>query len=288
MDIEALFSRCEGAFAQHTLRAYRADYRVYEAWCRQAGVSPDHPQPSQMAQFVDAVAASRASATVRRYLDSLTSMRRLAGLPSVTQHPEVTLALKRMYRRKGHGQVQAVPLTRAVLAELLAVCHNDLMGLRDRLLLTLGYYTMRRRAELCSFRFEDLERRHDGRQALRLRFSKADQWGMGKLLAMAPPLCEMVQEWGERVGARGYLLRGHRTLYNGDVPLSPATINLRLRALQKRSGLSLGGWLSGHSFRVGAALDMLEDGVSMEKIMLRGGWKTESPVMRYLRAWEPS
>ena len=242
MKIEELFSRCEGAFAKHTLRAYRADYRVYEAWCGQAGVSLDHPEPAQVAQFVEAMAASRASATVRRYLDSLTSLRRLAGLPSVTQHPEVTLAIKRMYRRKGHGQARAVPLTRAALTELLTVCQTDLMGLRDRLLLTLGYYTMRRRAELCSFRFEDIERRYDGRQALRLRFSKADQWGMGELLAMAPPLSELVQEWGESVGARGYLLRGSRTLYTGDRPLSPATINLRLRALQDRAGLSLGGW----------------------------------------------
>ena len=87
MDVEALFSRCEGAFATHTLRAYRADYRIFEAWCRQAGVSQDHPQPTQVAQFVDTMAASRVSATVRRYLDSLTSMRRLAGMSSVTQHP---------------------------------------------------------------------------------------------------------------------------------------------------------------------------------------------------------
>ena len=91
---------------------------------------------------MDTMAASRASTTVRRYLDSLTTMRRLPGLSSVTQHPEVTLALKRMYRRTGHGQAQAVPLTRAVLAELLAVCHDDLMGLQGRLLLTLGYCAM--------------------------------------------------------------------------------------------------------------------------------------------------
>jgi len=41
--------------------------------------------------------------------------------------------------------------------------------------------------------------------------------------------------------------------------------------------------LSGHSFRVGAALDMLEQGESLARIMLRGGWKTESTTLRYLR-----
>ena len=51
-------------------------------------------------------------------------------------------------------------------------------------------------------------------------------------------------------------------------------------------GPELGGNLTAHSFRVGAALDMLERGVSMEKIMLRGGWEASSTVIKYLRAWQ--
>ena len=41
--------------------------------------------------------------------------------------------------------------------------------------------------------------------------------------------------------------------------------------------------LSGHSFRVGAALDMISQGESLAKIMLKGGWKTESTALKYLR-----
>ena len=41
--------------------------------------------------------------------------------------------------------------------------------------------------------------------------------------------------------------------------------------------------LSGHSFRAGAALDLLEQGMPLEKIMLRGGWQTDSTAMKYLR-----
>jgi hypothetical protein len=43
--------------------------------------------------------------------------------------------------------------------------------------------------------------------------------------------------------------------------------------------------LSGHSFRVGAALDLLEQGEPIEKIMLRGGWQSDSTAMSYLRNW---
>jgi hypothetical protein len=43
--------------------------------------------------------------------------------------------------------------------------------------------------------------------------------------------------------------------------------------------------LSGHSLRVGAALDLLEQGEPLERIMLRGGWQTDSTAMKYLRHW---
>jgi hypothetical protein len=41
---------------------------------------------------------------------------------------------------------------------------------------------------------------------------------------------------------------------------------------------------SGHSFRVGGALDLLMTGMPLTKIMLRGGWTSESSVIRYLQA----
>jgi hypothetical protein len=36
---------------------------------------------------------------------------------------------------------------------------------------------------------------------------------------------------------------------------------------------------------VGGALDLLESGTPIEKIMLKGGWKATSTVILYLRAW---
>jgi len=45
------------------------------------------------------------------------------------------------------------------------------------------------------------------------------------------------------------------------------------------------GELSGHSFRVGAALDLLNKNTPLEKIMLRGGWRSEASAMRYPQSW---
>lgn len=42
---------------------------------------------------------------------------------------------------------------------------------------------------------------------------------------------------------------------------------------------------SGYSFRVGAAIDLVETGAFVEKIMLRGGWPSNDSAMNYLRSW---
>jgi hypothetical protein len=70
--------------------------------------------------------------------------------------------------------------------------------------------------------------------------------------------------------------------------LNPASLNQILKTLQKNVCLNSIGELSGHSSRVGAALDLLEQGVPLERIMLRGGWKSENTALRYLRNWDDS
>jgi hypothetical protein len=88
------------------------------------------------------------------------------------------------------------------------------------------------------------------------------------------------------ISGEGYILRSiSRHEHIGD-NLHPASVSTLLKALQK--GLKTASdekLLSGHSFRVGAALDLLEQGEPLERIMLRGGWQTDSTAMKYLRNW---
>ena len=83
-----------------------------------------------------------------------------------------------------------------------------------------------------------------------------------------------------------YILRSIiRLRYFGE-NLHPASISTILKALQKDLKMDSDEQpLSGHSFRVGAALDLLEQGESLERIMLRGGWQTDSTAIKYLRNW---
>ena len=64
--------------------------------------------------------------------------------------------------------------------------------------------------------------------------------------------------------------------------LCHASVNNILKRLQDEAELDIEPSLSGHSFRVGRALDLLNEGESPPKIILRGGWSAESKVMRYI------
>ena len=109
---------------------------------------------------------------------------------------------------------------------------------------------------------------------------------MGKVLPISEELLGLLNQWKDIVGNKGYILRSiNKHGHIGD-SLNPASISTILKTLQE--GLKSGSNqqpLSGHSFRVGAALDLLEQGEPLEKIMLRGGWQTDSTAMKYLRNW---
>ena len=109
---------------------------------------------------------------------------------------------------------------------------------------------------------------------------------MGKVLPISDELHNLSEKWQGIVGCESYILRSiNKHGHIGD-SLNPASISTILKTLQE--GLkseSNQQPLSGHSFRVGAALDLLEQGQPLEKIMLRGGWQSDSTAMKYLRNW---
>jgi len=47
----------------------------------------------------------------------------------------------------------------------------------------------------------------------------------------------------------------------------------------------LAGEACGYSYRVGAAIDLVESSASLETIVLRGGWRSNDSAMNYLRSW---
>jgi len=284
--IDDILAKFHGAFAKNTIRAYRSDLIQYETWCSQNNIDSIPATADAMAQYVDYLATVKKSATIRRRINSLGTVLKLSKNYDPTNQPEVILAIKKMHRKIGRAQKQAAPLTKPLLNKLLSNCDNSIRGLRNQVLLRLGYETMRRRSELCAFKFEDIRQSPSGKPAIKLNFSKTDQFGTGKILPISQELFNLLEKWRSMISDEGYILRSINRHGNFGKNLHPASVSTLLKGLQKELKMASDEQpLSGHSFRVGAALDLLEQGEPLERIMLRGGWQTDSTAMKYLRNW---
>lgn len=82
-----------GAFKKNTERAIKADIAVFTAWCGQEGRQAMPASPETVAAFVDAMAATKAPATVRRYVSSVSIFHRAAKVENPCETQKVKLAL---------------------------------------------------------------------------------------------------------------------------------------------------------------------------------------------------
>jgi len=289
LTIENFFSSLDGAYAPNTIRSYRSDFEHYANWCHKYQHNPLNIHEDKFAEYILEMGNNLTVATIQRRVASLNSIFNLTKSTNPTKEPVVILTIKKLRRKFGKPQKQATPLTYDILTKLKNVCSDDIVGLRNKLLLQLGYESMRRRSEICQFKFEDLQHLGNHKHALLLRHSKTDQYNQGKIIPISSELSELISSWSLAIDRdSGYILRSFKRNHSTKSSLTPASINNILKSLQKQAGLNKIGELSGHSFRVGAALDLLDKNIPLEKIMLRGGWKSETSAMRYLQSWNDS
>jgi integrase/recombinase XerD len=283
------FARMEGAYSANTIRSYRADFTIFEAWCQQEGRSPLPAKPETVADFVLAQSKSAAPATVSRRRAAIAKIHRLLKLDSPVSSEEVNLATRTVFRQRGRRQDQALGLTSTLKQKLISACPADLRGLRDRTLISFGYDTLCRRAELVQLQIDDLTIKHDGSGTILVRKSKADQFGDGRLAYLSAEALAHLQHWLDAANlGTGPIFRGiHGTQLMPDA-LHPYSVARILKDLARDAGLdkTLVAKLSGHSMRVGAAQDMAAAGIDLGAIMHAGGWKSPDMVMRYIEHME--
>ena len=272
-----------GAFSANTERAVKADLGIYTAWCAGQGRAALPASPDTIAAFVNAMADTRAPATVRRYVASVAVAHRAIGCAKRVRSPAVTLALQRMHRGKGRRQAQALGLTWPLRECLLEATGDRLIDARNRALLAVAYDTLLRRSELTALQVSDLAMEKTGAATVLVRNGKTDAEGRGAVLYLARDSVAMVREWLVRSGVGdGRLFRSLRRGELGEA-LDPSQIPRIYKAMARRAGLEaeVVDRLSGHSTRVGAAQDMIACGVELPAILQAGRWKSTAMVNRY-------
>lgn len=189
------FVRLEGAHSLNTMRGYRSDFTAFEKWCDANERSSLPAAPETVAEFVDAHAMVVKPSTTKRRLYSIRKLHRLLNLPCPIDNEAVNLAMRRVRRKQPSRPKQAYCVTAALRDSLIAVCTDDLTGLRDALMVSIGFDMMGRRAEIVTLSVGDLTTCANGRYTAFVRRAKNDPEGAGRLCKLSEATLRLIDCW---------------------------------------------------------------------------------------------
>ncbi len=131
---------------------------------------------------------------------------------------------------------------------------------------------------------EDITRTPNGAKLI-IRRAKNDQYGQGRVSHVSLYALGLLDDWLNAARIKqGPLFRSIKAGKIAKSSLHPHSIGVIIKRAAKTAGLSSTeiAQLSGHSMRVGAAQDMVSNGLDLLPIMAAGGWKTTNVVARYI------
>ena len=306
-----------GARARNTVDALRRDLKLFSGWCRNTARVPLPASQDTLKTFLQAHAASRKVSTLKRYLASVATLHSAAGLSNPTIGELVkseldliarTQAQQDKYARaKGEpvrfAKRQAAGLREEDLVKADALFGESLRDLRDRAIVWLAFDTLARSSELAEMRVDDLRDATEGQKIVTIHHSKSDQYGVGQKRYISTYTAERLDAWLRAAKIeKGYVFRGidarfaeggrgKKNKRKVEHVRKSASRQVIYRAIKNCAVRLYGAGLiqfdigaySAHSTRVGAAQDMLAEGVSMLAVQQAGGWKTDVMPQQYAR-----
>jgi integrase len=293
-DLELLGARAAeyvaAAKAANTLRAYRSDWREFSAWAAWRQLEPLPAAPETIALYLTDLADAAKTSTIARRLAAIAQAHRAAGFPSPTDDATVKAVWAGIRRVHGTATDGAAPLTVGLLRRVVEALPDGVAGLRDRVLLLVGFAGALRRSELVALDVEDIEQRGEG-LVIRIRRSKTDPEGAGRLVGIPygsnPTTCPVraLRAWLETTGiSRGPLLRPvNRYGTVGIGRLTAASANRAVQRAVRQAGLDPRPY-SAHSLRAGLATSAAEAGVSERAIMAQTGHRSLAVARGYIRS----
>ena len=274
--LEAARALARQAAAPATLRAYRADWAHYAAWCAANGFAPVPAAPATVGAYLTSLAESHAPTTIRRRLAAIGKAHRFNDLPWNPAHRDIREPLQALLRLHGRPVEKVAALSLAMLRQLVATCDRTARGRRDRALLLIGFAAALRRSELVSINVEDVAIVGGGLR-LRILRGKTDQAGQGAEIGLPrgkhAETCPVLafEAWQEVARRRAGPLFRRISTGGGiaDTALHPDAVRRILAYRIRQAGLSVEGFdrMSAHALRVGFITEAYGKGVRDEDIM---------------------
>lgn len=290
-DLEQLAGRAaglaEGARAAATRRAYRSDWRHFEAWCTGHGLTALPAAPATIGLYLADHADACAVATLTRRLASISVAHRLVAHHLDTRHPAIRDVLAGLRRSKRVAPRQAQALTVPLAKRVVTTCQDGMCDIRDRALILVGLAGGFRRSELVGLDVADLTLSEDGVR-VRIARSKTDQDGEGQAIGIGrtgTPTCPVaaLEAWlaAAKIGA-GRVFRSINRHGRLGASLSDRAVALILKGRAGRAGLEPAAF-SGHSLRAGFATSAARAGVEEREIMATTRHRSSTVLRRYIR-----
>ncbi len=296
-DIKALheetLNNLKTSKANNTLRAYKSDFKDFGGFCLRHGFKSIPTNPKIISLYLTHLSKSSKMSTLRRRLVSIGVVHKMKGHYLDTKHPIIIENLLGIKRVKGSIQKGKKPILISHLKQIINTIDEqkieEIVKLRNKTLILIGFGGGFRRAELISIDHEDLEFVEEGVK-ITLRRSKTDQFGEGMIKGLPyftnKTYCPVtnLKNWIKiskiksgpifRRFIKGSALSKNR--------LTDQSVVLIIKDYLKLAGIENQNF-SGHSLRSGFATVAAESGADERSIMAMTGHKTTQMVRRYIR-----
>jgi site-specific recombinase XerD len=280
------------AKAPATVEAYRSDWQHFTDWCRAQGVQAMPALPEDIATYLAELATTHKPSTLQRRLAAISQAHQMADVDNPAHSSPVKLTMQGIRRAKGTAPNQVAPIRAEELRAMVTTLPDNLLGLRDRALLLLGFAGAFRRSELVGLNVEDVETTAEGLRVTLAR-SKTDQEGEGAVKGIPygrnSETCPVraLQSWLAAASICGGPIFRSVNRY-GQVQrgrLSDKAVALVVKRSAMAAGLDPNRY-SGHSLRAGLATSAAAAGVQERDIMRQTGHRSVNTVRRYIREGE--
>lgn len=245
-----------------------------------------------IANYLASYAGLLSTNTLRQRLAALGRWHAQHGFSDPTRDDLVRRALRGIRALHGVQHNQATPLQIEDLERVVDTCeqnlvsakrHGDrrgeLLALRDRALVLLGFWRAFRSDELARVQIEHVTLREREGMTIFLPSSKGDRQNLGRTYAIPAPsrLCpvEALSAWLDGAGlTQGAAFRGiTRWGTIGESALHPGSIVPLMRTMLANAGVSEARSYSSHSLRRGLAGWATVNGWDLKTLMQYVGWR---------------
>ena len=280
--------------ANNTIRAYKSDFNDFGLFCAQNGFKSLPSEPKIISLYLTHLSTKEVKmSTLKRRLVSIGVIHKLQGHYLDTKHPSIIENIMGIKRRKGSFQKGKKPLLINNLKLLINVIDNnnneEIMRVRDRSIILIGFSGGFRRNEIVSLDYDDLDFVSEGLK-INLKRSKTDQFGEGSVKGLPyfdnTRYCPVLslKKWIEisNIKSGPLFRRFSKGSKLTDNRLTDQTVALIIKKYLKLAGIESKNY-SGHSLRSGFATSAAESGAEERSIMAMTGHKSTEMVRRYIK-----